>query len=474
MKTKALSIGIAGLLLASCSDDPTSPGPAAEQAVVPHRVGTGGVALDQLAPPEYELRELFLNAERTEVAHGVAHYQFEVPLGAGQFDVVRIHRVVRERKPYHPVRTHGAVFMTHGASLTFEAIFLRPGTNDADTQTSVAVYLAANGIDVWGMDFAWTLVPVETTDFSFMQDWGVERDVDHTLAAMSIARLIRGHTRQGFGRMNLLGYSYGVGVAYAAAGRETQQHRFLRDIRGIVPVDQVMKYAAADESSRLVACADAAASQDLIDSGVFQNDQGAGLGFFSDLASTAPDEESPIIPGLTNFQAALFIGTNTFVLSPPPAPFWHFVGGDFNEFGIPDGLLYSDPSRWIRLLGSLPPYMPELAVFEVAASGCDEEDVSIDDHLAEISVPILYLGAGGGFGTVGDFTSSLTASHDVTNHTVSVQPDEQRIIDYGHADLFLGDDANGLVWEVLRHWLVRHGTPVPHAGLTTARVGERN
>ena len=62
---------------------------------------------------------------------------------------------------------------------------------------------------------------------------------------MSVARLIRGLTGQGFGRMNLFGYSYGVGVAYAAAGRETQQHPILQDVKGLVAVDQVMKYAAA-------------------------------------------------------------------------------------------------------------------------------------------------------------------------------------------------------------------------------------
>ena len=106
--------------------------------------------------------------------------------------------------------------------------------------------MASNGIDVWGMDFAWTLVPLETTDFTFMKDWGVVRDVDHTLAAMSVARLIRGLTGQGLGRMNLLGYSYGVGVAYAAAGRETQQHAILQDVKGLVAVDQVMKYSDAD------------------------------------------------------------------------------------------------------------------------------------------------------------------------------------------------------------------------------------
>src|SRR5690606_39434229 len=101
--------------------------------------------------------------------------------------------------------------------------------------------------DVWGLDFAWTQVLRETTDFSFMDDWGVERDMDHALAGMSIARLIRGLTGQGLGRLNLLGYSYGVGVAYGAAGRETREHPILRDIKGIIAVDQILKYDPAGD-----------------------------------------------------------------------------------------------------------------------------------------------------------------------------------------------------------------------------------
>ena len=105
----------------------------------------------------------------------------EVRLGKNEYDVVRIHRVVREKRPFRPVRTEGAIFMIHGASQDFDDIFLRPGVDKANAQNSSPVYLASNNIDVWGIDLAWTLVPVETSDFSFMQDWGIERDVDHVL-----------------------------------------------------------------------------------------------------------------------------------------------------------------------------------------------------------------------------------------------------------------------------------------------------
>jgi hypothetical protein len=43
---------------------------------------------------------------------------------------------------------------------------------------AIAIYLAKNDIDVWGMDYRWALVPEDTTDFRFMKKWGTLRDVE--------------------------------------------------------------------------------------------------------------------------------------------------------------------------------------------------------------------------------------------------------------------------------------------------------
>lgn len=412
--------------------------------------------IDSKIPNKRAVMKKFRGAEREQFPHGIAHYKFEVRVGPREFDVVRIHRVVAERKPHRPVRTRGAVFLTHGAQLNFESIYLRAGAENPDTDTSVALNLAGNGIDVWGMDFGWARVPIETTDFEFMQDWGVERDADHTLKAMAIARLLRGLTGQGFGRINLLGYSYSVAVIYAAAGRESQQPRYWRDIRGLIPVDGAMKYSGPNEASRLDVCTDAASVQTLLDDGIYQDTGGQTAGLLSALAISAPDDPSPVIPGLTNYQTSLFFAANSYLLFIPRTPFWHFMGGEFDDFGLPSGLRYADEDRWNRFLGNLSPYMPNLARYESGAVICDEDELGIDDFLTQISVPILYIGAAGAFGDYGDFTSTLTASRDVTNFTVSLQSESNRAIDYGHADLFLADDAEFQAWNVLRDWIIAH------------------
>ncbi len=387
---------------------------------------------------------------RVELGNGITHYTYEVRLGTHEFDVVRIHRVVRERYPNHPVRTQSDLFMVHGSIQDFDDIFLTAGAEKLNDKTSLPVYLASKNIDVWGIDLAWTLVPLETTDFTFMKDWGIERDIDHTLIAMSVARLIRGFTIGNFDKMNLLGFSYGVQVAYGAAGRETQILKVLRNVKGIIPVDANMKYSPVDEEYRKNASNVAKGIKESIDNGMYQYDAGVTFQFLGNLALTAPDDPSPIpdFAGMTNIQVMLFMGTMTYLTGNPDAPFEHFVGGDLND------LYYTDSKRWLRLAVSLAPYQPQLLLYEFYSCMGNEENVSFDDHLGDIALPIFYLGAGGGGGSMGEYTGTLTASTDITNYIVTVNAD--RALDFGHADLFLSRDASILVWQVLYNWLISH------------------
>ncbi|MBN2863410.1 MAG: hypothetical protein JXN62_09635, partial [Bacteroidales bacterium] len=107
-----------------------------------------------------------LTMSREDLGQGIAHYQFEVTLGRKEFDKVRLHRVVRESRPYNPIRTKGNIFMVHAAIQDFDDIYFRVGAEIINQKTSCPFYLASQGIDVWGIDLAWTLVPIETTDFT--------------------------------------------------------------------------------------------------------------------------------------------------------------------------------------------------------------------------------------------------------------------------------------------------------------------
>ncbi|MEN8139008.1 MAG: hypothetical protein ABFR62_11320 [Bacteroidota bacterium] len=396
-----------------------------------------------------EKENIISDFSRTELGGGIAHYRFKVRMGPGEFDVVGIHRVVRESRPFHPVPTKGDVFMVHGALTGFANTFLAKGlesVNDINAKTSAPFYLASKNIDVWGIDLGWTMIPAETTEFSFFEDWGFEKDIDHTLKALRIARTIRGITKQGFSNLNLLGYSSGATIAYGVANSETQQANMMkRNIKGLIPVDNAFKF----ENGENFGCVEANSHLDSFNSGVLENRWGEFFSLLGNLALTNPDSVSPIpdFEGLTNSRATRIVFSSP--KDPDKGIFFHFFGGNVNEF------LYSDENRIFRDAAGHSPFMPTKIFYEYNALNCSSSDgVSFDDHLELISVPIFYIGAGGGSGEAGYYTATLTASTDVTNHLVSLDDDPSK--DFGHVDLWLGYNADKLVWSELSSWIVDH------------------
>ncbi len=94
------------------------------------------------------------HSDRTVLGGNIAHYRFDVVVGPGQFDVIRLHRVVREQVPHHPVRTVDGVLLLPGAPNFFESIFMEPLISQVVAwDRSIAVFLAKNDVDVWGMDY---------------------------------------------------------------------------------------------------------------------------------------------------------------------------------------------------------------------------------------------------------------------------------------------------------------------------------
>lgn len=421
--------------------------PVSKERIIIQNIGLrgferAGVAIFQVEEKCPKRGNCRLSLNREELGNGIAHYEFEVRMGSGEYDLVRIHRVVKERKPYYPISTQGDVFMVHGAIQDFEDIFLIAGAEEINAETSSPFYLASNNIDVWGIDLAWNMVPIETTDFTFMKRWGIEKDIEHTLKAVSIARLIRGLTKQGFHKMNLLGFSYGNYVVYGAAGHETLIDRVCRDIRGIIPVDGQLKLT--DEDKIAVESTSANEHKDSLNNGVYENPMGVGLIQLANFALNAPDNPSPVpdFAGLTNIQVMKAIASDH-------SAGWHFLGGS------PFALNYSDPMRFVRLCVNLAPYQPRLTFYEMSASACPSHDVSYDDCLADIKVPILYLSSEGGDNSEDDYTASITNSTDISRIHVN-DPAQATETNFGHADLWMAHDAAELVWEPLRQWLLDH------------------
>jgi hypothetical protein len=87
---------------------------------------------------------------------------------------------------------------------------------------------------------------------------------------------------------------------------------------------------------------------------------------------------------------------------------------------------------------------------------CYDVVAPFDDHLAEVTLPILYVGAAGGWGERAYYAVTLTGSTDITKSIVQLHPNSEPELDFGHADLFTAKDAETLVWQPIGDWLVAH------------------
>lgn len=418
---------VTGLMSTACTDEPTAPTP------VPSVDRQAAVAP---AP-----------SSRTTLGDGIAHYTYDLTLGPGPFDMVRLHRIVEERRPNDPIRTVDGVFLLPGAPNGWTQIFVEPLiSNVPPWDQSVAIFLARNGVDVWGIDYAWAQVPMGTTDFSFFQGWGIGKDIDFAYEAMASARSIRTSAGQGNGRLHLLGFSYGGPVGYGLLGRETQLPPGQRMVKGFVAVDTEVKFE--DPERRAGACESAEEREAVIASGTYHDASIVGLIQLAGLAETAPDEPSPVVPALTNWQ---------FILNATASGTPHFVGGTFDESGIPTGLRFTEPALWIDVLQATRPFWPLQPGADIGRARCESgRDPAFDDHLGDITIPILYVGAAGGTGLRGAYTASLTSTREYQQVLVQRLSDAERRYDFGHADLFTARDADTFVWEPILSWLVAH------------------
>ncbi len=392
-------------------------------------------------------------AERRVLLDDIAYYKFVVSIGPGRYDKIAIHRVVREVHPYQPAHLSEAVMFFSGEPTYFASLYIEPLISKATARDhAIAIYLAKNNIDVWGMDYRWGLVPESTTDFSFMKTWGMTTDVADAQVALTIARAMRGGPFEPAGPLFLAGLSYGAQITYAIAANDTQRPPKLQNVKAIIPMDEGLVYA--DPAIQAEGCDYLDYARGLIASGSYNYDN-RSMWQMGQLAISDPHGISPFDSTLTNYQFALVVATSPEDVAMP----WHFAGGYFDNTGMPTGLRYTNVRLWEDLLAhNEPPYSPVFVDVEGSAVQCgnSDPDAKVADHLNEVTIPILLIEAAGGFSHSSDYTAAYTASHDVTIRNVQLLPDAQQSEDYGHADLLTGYNAEYLVWQPILEWIKTH------------------
>ncbi len=397
--------------------------------------------------------------ERRQLFEDIFEYTFRVRVGRGEHDFITLHRVVREVSAGVPLRTPRSVFLVHGDAWGFRGAFLASAASAVvPRQHSLAIYLAKRGVDVWGIDQRWVGVPQGTTDFSFMKDWNLGLHARDVGLGLTLARSARAYFSSEAGRMVLLGWSRGATVGYAYLNAESQLPPEKRHVSGFIPVDMAYTFAPGDTAERAAACLSYTAFAQAQDAGVYEGGQvGFLLQNLGGLALTAPDAASPIVAGLTNQQAGLLAGAATHALQNPPViPGYHWTGGTFSALGLPTGLSWTRERFFFEGMTQSSPYQSIGEQVETFAMWCGAPDLPYDDHLGDVRVPVLYVGAAGGVGRYGFHSLTQLGSTDVTRLLVQRLPDAARALDYGHADLWLADDAPTTVWAPILDWVQRH------------------
>lgn len=124
---------------------------------------------------------------------------------------------------------------------------------------------------------------------------------------------------------------------------------------------------------------------------------------------------------------------------------------------MPAGFAYSNEERFISFARSVSPYEPTRMLKETSEVACDAGlSGPFDRHLGSVQIPILAVGARGGFDASAFSTLSFLASRDVERLYIALKPDKAQGLDFGHWDLLNANNAQSLVWSAIDRWLTAH------------------
>jgi len=387
---------------------------------------------------------------RDHVSGDVWHHSLTLRIGEEPNALLRLHRVVREKAPWVPARTSAAAILMHGDFSSFASNFA-PVLADPAAAEGMAVDLARRGIDVWGIDRRWAVAP-QDADLSDFGGMDLEQELDDIDAALAVVRAIRA-ANGGSARPHLVGFSRGGFLAYAYAARDGQRPAGQRTIRGLVPLDVWAAIPPEDTDARAWFCEGAAFEYQLVADGVVDSEN-SFLIAVGELALGDPEGPSPFFDGLSNREAMMAVAGQTYQVFAVN-PYYHLAAPFLDESGAVTGLRESSETDIARWFAEATPHQSMIEAADVDAVWCgDGSGPAVD--LSRIRVPLFYLGAAGGFGDHGLYTTTLVSSADVTTQVIRRFGPEGAFEDFGHGDLLFASDAAALAWQPLAQWLATH------------------
>lgn len=402
----------------------------------------------KVACAEKSLQCSVLDVSRSEVGNQLAYYRALIKVDSGDFDVIAVSRVVREAHPRVPVTTSGSYFYLHGSNGSFYQALIAPHEGKG-----LAVYLGGHNIDVWGIDLRNVQIPADAAVLPNAHDWDFHLQIKDVRLATRIARYVRALTGQGVGRIVLSGHSAGAALAYAVVNAEAVLPAASRDAGGLIPIDMVYQLPPSAVAQIQFSCNVAGGYKSLNDSGNYFSNNLGGIAM-GKLAETDPDGISPYAPPLTNLQAILKnVGGLGFA---PVYPFHAWAVARDASGTVIDGR-FTAAREIVHNFVVTPAYqVPNAMIADMFGASCNSLNSPYVSNLGRVKVPVLYIGAAGGFGKFGKDTLTVLGSKDTKAITMQLQPDNDAANDFGHMEAFTARDAQELVWEPIRLWIAQH------------------
>jgi len=224
-----------------------------------------------------------------------------------------------------------------------------------------------------------------------------------------------------------------------------------QDVGDLIPIETVYKLPPSDTAAKALACSIEANTRSAISHGTLNGDN-RGLIAIGQAAKANPDAASPT-PGFTNKEFALAVGCANIFL--PAFPF-HGAACVRGSRGIPSSGRFSSTELIIDVYATDYPYGANRSGADYFGIPCDTTNLRYDDHLADILIPSLYIGAAGGFGTSGTYTNSLLGSSNKVTLFIQNLPSGEEANDFGHVEPLIANDAATLVWQPMLEWIWNH------------------
>jgi len=360
----------------------------------------------------------------------IAEYKLTVNVGPGKYDYITLTNYVKEKSPWNTEINQNLIILP-GQALT-EVFY-----------SDMAIYYAQQGYSTYILDRRETSIPINETDFSYMENWKIDEHLSDTYDGIVISRIhtaILSNEPVENVEVTAVGHSHGALIltVYAASEYEDLSSG---SIDRMVPVDIVIKYDPIYSELIQSQAQEFEIFSGSLENGTYNATNMAIMIQVANLALTDPEGNSPVYNGLTNRQFFRLMASQSYTLNAHPyTPNYHYWSGDLN------GLYYVDENRLLNLTlkGGAVPYTPKYMDQYMAGLMGNVDGYEID--FSRINSPVLYIGLGGGFSDYGSWWYKNEVGK-INDRVTSINWNSQ-----GHCSIALDYNSPEL-WALINNWI---------------------